>query len=169
MKKGKVPIPKEALEYIYAGVASGRALDNVLKDDFKGKPSPRHFWGWHMRDDTIKHNLACARLNGVEVHMEEAMSIADTPQIGEEVTTDVDEDGMSTKTKTADMLGHRKLQIETRIKRAQMIAPRKYGPSQTYRGDPEAPLEVNTSDKELARRLLFMVAKGDASEEDGDK
>jgi hypothetical protein len=124
-KRGPKPIDRsQALPLIYAEVAAGRALDRVLNDD-AGMPSARTFWRWHMEDKEIRHNLACARENGVERLMDECVGIADTPQEGVRTTTG--EDG-EVKEVREDMLGHRKLRIETRFKYAQMIAPRKYGP-----------------------------------------
>lgn len=93
------------LPRIYGEVASGRSLDRVLSDD-EGMPSPSTFWRWHMEDDEIRDNLARARDNGVEVHMDEIVTIAD----------DLTEDPAS-----------RRVRIDARTKRAQMIAPRKYG------------------------------------------
>lgn len=112
------------LPHIFGEVASGRALDRVLNED-EGMPSPSTFWRWHMDDEDIRDNLARARENGVERLMGECIDIADTPQEGVRTTTD--EDG-EVKEVREDMLGHRKLRIETRFKYAQMIAPRKYGP-----------------------------------------
>lgn len=95
----------KALPEIYGEVASGRSLDNVLSDE--GMPSPSTFWRWHMDDENIRDNLARARENGVERHMGEIVRISD----------EVDEDPAS-----------RRVRIDARVKAAQMIAPRKYGP-----------------------------------------
>lgn len=114
---------EEQLARIFAAVAEGRALSRVLRED-AGLPSHSEFWRWHMEDEAIRDNLARARQNGVEALLDEALDIADNPMEGETVTCGPD----GTTTKREDMLGHRKLQIETRIKRAQMMAPRKYGP-----------------------------------------
>lgn len=69
----------------------------------------------------------------MEALLDEALVIADTPEIGEEVTVekDTDEAGKPetvVKVRKGDMLGHRKLQIETRIKMAQMLKPKTYSP-----------------------------------------
>ena len=114
---------EDQLAHIFSEVASGRALTRVLDED-ENMPGRATFWRWHMEDESIRDNLARARENGVEVHMEEALAIADQTMEGETVT--VGPEGPITKRE--DMLGHRKLQIETRLKRAAMIKPRKYGP-----------------------------------------
>lgn len=147
---------EEQLAHIYAEVAGGRALDRVLREDASLGIPPKHiFWRWHMEDEEIRDNLARARLNGVEAHLEEALEIADTPQEGEEVT--VDEEG-NVKTKRFDMLGHRKLQIETRIKRAQMIAPRKYGPKMDLTTDGQ-PISHDPGDVAAKAAALLATAR----------
>jgi hypothetical protein len=40
------------------------------------------------------------------------------------------------------MLGHRKLQIETRLKLLAKFNPKKYGDRQILAGDPDSPFEV---------------------------
>lgn len=114
----------EVLPRIYQGVASGRSLYKVIHED-DGMPDYVTFWRWHMEDEEIRNNLARARENGVERLMDECVDIADTPQEG--VETEEDADGEVVKAKRADMIAHRRLRIETRLKYAQMIAPRKYG------------------------------------------
>jgi hypothetical protein len=99
------------LPHIYGEVASGRSLDSVLRQD-EGMPSPATFWRWHMADAEIRDNLARARENGVEIIMDECLEIADDES---------DED-------TGVTVQRAKLRVETRLKYAQMIAPRKYGP-----------------------------------------
>lgn len=87
-------------------------------------PAARTFWGWCYADDDLLQKVAHAREAGVEAIIDSTLDIADTQEEGEIVTEGPD----GTTTKREDMLGHRKLRIETRIKYAQMIAPRKYGP-----------------------------------------
>ena len=132
-KTGPKPMDrKEALAEIFAAVAGGLSLDKflTLNRDVKGIPSAATFWRWHMEDEAIRDNLARARENGVERLMDECVDIADTAHEGVEVEEDAD--GTVVKTKRGDMLGHRKLRIDTRLKYAQMIAPRKYAPMQKH-------------------------------------
>lgn len=146
---------EEQLAHIYGQVASGRALTRVLDND-EGMPSRTEFWRWHMDDETIRDNLARARLNGVESLLDEAIDIANTPQIGEVVTHKFDKDGEPIEEKrTEDMLGHRKLQVETRIKMAQMIAPRKYGPKVDVTSDNKPLAGVSAGD--VAARVAAIM------------
>ena len=125
------------LPLVYAGVAEGRALSNVLRDD--GMPSHSTFWRWHMEDEAVRDNLARARVNGVEVHMDDMLEISNTPMIGEKRT--VKADG-GIEIVQADMIEHRKLMIDTRLKRAQMLAPRKYGPKMALTDGDGGPLQI---------------------------
>ena len=133
------------LAHIYGEVAAGRALDRVLSED-EGMPGSSTFWRWHMADEQIRDNLARARENGVERLMGECVDIADTQEVGEIRT--VKADG-AIEVKTEDMLGHRKLRIETRMKYAQMIAPRKYGAKLDVTSGGEA---INLADAIAQRR-----------------
>jgi hypothetical protein len=64
--------------------------------------------------------------------------IADTPVFGQkQVMTD-----QGTATTVEDMLGHRKLQIETRLKLLAKWNPKKYGDRVQLAGDADSPLKV---------------------------
>lgn len=121
------------LEHIYGEVSSGRSLHSILLED-DDMPGSSTFWRWHMADEAVRDNLAHARLNGVEALMEKAVHVAENPQMGFSVTskpiTNKEGDVIAEveETKREDMLGHRRLMVDTYLKRAQMIAPRKYGP-----------------------------------------
>jgi hypothetical protein len=146
----------KAIPVILAGVAAGQALDVVLKDN-PDLPSPSTFWRWHMDDEKLRDNLARAREMGVEVHMDEALVIADTPMPGRIVTRKLDKDGKEyDEVRTEDMLGHRKLMVDTRIKRAQMIAPRKYGPKLDVTSDGE---KIQMDDVSVATRLASIFSE----------
>jgi hypothetical protein len=57
-----------------------------------------------------------------------------------------------------DMLGHRKLQVETRLKLLAKWDPRRYGDALKLSGDPEAPL-AGLTDAQLDERLAVLLAK----------
>jgi hypothetical protein len=109
------------LTHVYGEVAAGRSLDRVLRDD-ADMPDPATFWRWHLQDETIRDNLARARENGVERLMGECVDIAD------ETWNDTITDIAGNDKPNTEWISRSKLRIETRMKYAQMIAPRKYGP-----------------------------------------
>ena len=116
------------IAHILAEVSGGRNVARILRED-EGMPSKAVFWQWHFSDEQLQDQLARARENGIEALMDDAIDIAHTPMEGEIVTTESGgEGGPVTKTRREDMLGHRKLMIDTIIKAAQMMKPKKYGP-----------------------------------------
>lgn len=76
-------------------------------------PSRQTVYNWIEENEDLSLRFARARDFGFDEIAEDCLRIADTPMEGEEVTTD--NEGKIT-TKTGDMLGHRKLMIETRLK-----------------------------------------------------
>lgn len=108
-------------EAVLAWVAAGKTLR-----DFCRQPSMPHRSAidrWRAEDPAFQRRFARAREDGFDVIAEEALAIADSPKAGKIVT--VDKDGK--KTVTEDMLGHRKLQIETRLKLLAKWDPKRYG------------------------------------------
>lgn len=100
-------------------------------------------------------SIAQARARGYDALAEECLQIANTPLEGQETTTD--EKGTSVK--KGDMLGHRKLQIETRLKLLAKWDPRRYGDKLAVGGaDDLPPLKtdstVTLTAEEAYKRLL---------------
>lgn len=110
-----------AIGYILQRVSGGWSVARALREgrnDGVEVPSHRVFWSWHHDNVDLQHQLACARLNGVEANLEMIPDIADAAE-GD------DSDVSEFVRKDAKWA---RLRVETRIKMAQMIAPRKYGP-----------------------------------------
>jgi hypothetical protein len=151
-KVGRKPTPDDErldiIERVLIQVSCGRTVSEILAED-DGMPDQSTFWRWHFDDYAdLRGKLASARENGVEARMEEAVKVARSPMMGEIVTVerdpehqkDLDEggevssldgspyDGMIVKVRKEDMLGHRKLLVDTLIKSAQMLKPKTYGP-----------------------------------------
>jgi hypothetical protein len=84
---------------------------------------------WAQRDDEVSSAIARARILGFDAIAEECLEIANTPLDGEE--TKYNADGVVVERKRSDMLGHRKLQIETRLKLLAKWDPKRYGERQT--------------------------------------
>jgi hypothetical protein len=74
-------------------------------------------------DAAFAAQIARARDQGADAIAEEALAIADTTVEGVTLTTD----DRGTKEVRGDMLGHRKLQVETRLKLLAKWSPKKYG------------------------------------------
>jgi len=152
---------EDQLSHIYGQVATGRSLARVLREDDE-MPSATLFWRWHMDDETVRDNLARARMNGVEALLDEAVDIANTPQIGEVTITKPgsgDDATDKVEVRREDMLGHRKLQVETRVRMAQMIAPRKYGPKVDVTSDNKPLAGFSAGDMAARVASLMDVAR----------
>ena len=110
-------------------------------------PAWRTVYDWMYKDEALGDKgvglsaaIARARDIGYDAIAEECLYIADNVRLGQEET--FDDEG--SKVTIRDMLGHRKLQIETRLKLLAKWNPKKYGDRTTLAGDPEAPLQVST-------------------------
>lgn len=108
-------------EAVLAWVADGQTLRSFCR--LPGMPSRPTIDRWRAEDPVFASRFARAREAGADVIAEEALAIADTPQSGKIITTDKD----GKKTVTEDMLGHRRLQVETRIKLLAKWFPQRYG------------------------------------------
>ena len=105
----------------------------------------------------LKHaaRLARARELGYDALAEEALEISNTPVMGQkQVMGD-----SKTYTTVEDMLGHRKLQIETRLKLLACWDPKKYGNRTTLAGDAQNPVVIDAAKeaKDLLEALLLNV------------
>lgn len=124
-------------------LSDGVPLREICRRD--GFPAWQTVYDWMYRDDALgdegvglSRAIARAREAGYDAMAEECLLIADNPQWGQkQVMTDE-----GTSTTVEDMLGHRKLRIETRLKLLAKWNPKKYGDKVQVGGDPENPLEV---------------------------
>lgn len=117
-------------------LAEGTPLREICREE--GMPPWRTVYSWMERDADLAASIARARELGYDAIAEECLRIADTPQSGKKVT--MSEDGMTETVE--DMLGHRKLQIETRLKLLAKWNPKKYGERVQVAGDADNPLRV---------------------------
>lgn len=95
-----------------------------------------HLW-MHAHPD-FAERIRLARELGQDAIAEECLSLADTPLMGEVHT--VKPTGVEVKTE--DMLGHRRLQIDTRLKLLAKWNPKRYGDRITHAGDVDAPVTL---------------------------
>lgn len=103
-------------------IATGETLRDICRSAHM--PNFQRVYEWIDADEDFAGRIARARDIGFDAIAFEALKIADTPIEGVETTTK--DDGRVEK-KTGDMLGHRKLQVETRLKLLAKWSPKKYG------------------------------------------
>lgn len=103
----------------------GRSVRDILKE--KWAPSPSTFFQWLEDDEKKAKQYARACEIRADVLFDEMLSVAFTPEIGE--TLKVVQKGSNKeieKTK-GDMLGHRRLKVDTIKWAISRISPKKYG------------------------------------------
>ena len=127
----------ELADEICQRLSNGEPLRQICRDDHM--PAWQKIYEWMAKDEKLSGAIAHARDLGYDAMAEECLIIADTPQLGQ--TQVMDDKG--SKVTIEDMLGHRKLKIETRLKLLAKFNPKKYGERVQIAGSKEEPFEVN--------------------------
>ena len=139
------PNKEEIKAQIVAWLSEGKTLRDYCRQE--EKPSYPSIYRWLDEDKQFAIDYARAREVGFEILAEETLRIADTMHLGRKVVThsggDADEDVMTVTEE--DMLGHRKLQIETRLKLLAKWNPKKYGDKTILAGDDTAPVVIEAN------------------------
>lgn len=131
--------PKLADE-ICQRLSDGEPLRQICRDDHM--PAWQKIYEWMYKDAKLSGAIAHARDVGYDAIAEDCLKIADTIQIGtRRVYSSGAEDEDSLTVTEEDMLGHRKLQIETRLKLLAKFNPKKYGDKVVVGGAPGEPVE----------------------------
>lgn len=123
-------------------------------------PAWRTVYDWRTAHSEFSARFAQAREVGYDMIAEEALEIADTPEEG--VRTEETDDGY--KTVREDMLGHRRLRVETRLKLLAKWSP-KYGDKVDVTTGGEA---LNMSPEERATKLQALTAIAARRKQDHD-
>lgn len=148
---------KKVGDAICARLADGEPLRQICRDP--DMPAWRTVYDWKAADADFAARIAHAREAGHDAIAQECLEIADTPQIGE--TIEISPDGK--KVKREDMLGHRKLQVETRLKLLAKWDPKRYGDKMTQEltgagGGPIQHQVAQMSDDELDAAIAKAAA-----------
>lgn len=148
---------EELSEQICALVSNGVNLRSVCR--MEGMPAWRTVYDWVVDRPDFAARLARARDLGYDALAEEALEIANTPHLGQKkvYSSGAGEDEDSMTVTEDDMLGHRKLQIETRLKLLACWNPKKYGNKVAVGGDAENPIKIEAEVQ--AQELLAALLK----------
>ena len=138
-------------------VSNGVNLRKVCRMD--GMPAWRTVYDWVVARPDFAARLARAREMGYDALAEEALEISNTPHIGQKkvFSSGAEEKDDSVTVTEEDMLGHRKLQIETRLKLLACWDPKKYGNKVQLGGDADNPIKVEAEVQ--AEKLLGAMLK----------
>lgn len=102
-------------------IAEGEPLRAICRED--GMPAWRTVYLWREEDKEFDTAIARARNIGEEAILEDTLLIADTQERGQIITSKEWGDEI----REEDMIAHRKLKIETRLKLLAKWNPKKYG------------------------------------------
>ena len=134
-------------------ISNGKTLRDYCREP--GSPSWGTVYAWMVDDDAFAERFAHARELGEDAIAQECLTIADTPMIGiEEETSDTGK-----KIKKSDMLGHRKLRIETRMKLLAVWNPKKWGDKLGIGGADGLPPLKSMDDEALDAKIAALTKK----------
>jgi hypothetical protein len=124
------------IERILAGLSEGVPLAELCRAE--GMPNRRKVYEWMQVDPELSAHIARARDLGFDAIAEEALRIADTPHVG----VRLEEGPGGAKRVIEDMVAHRRLQVETRLKLLAKWSPRRYGEQVDVLNDGEVTVRV---------------------------
>jgi hypothetical protein len=131
----------ELADEICQRLSDGEPLRQICRDEHM--PAWQKIYEWMYKDPKLAGAIAHARDVGYDAIAEDCLKIADTLHIGTRrvYSSGADDDEDSLTVTEEDMLGHRKLQIETRLKLLAKFNPKKYGDKVVVGGAPGEPVE----------------------------
>ena len=143
----------ELAEEVCARLEKGESLRAICKSEHMPNEAVVRHWVIDDRCGFASH-YAKARDTGLDVMADQIIEIADTPQYGLKVETS--ESGV--KEIRGDMLGHRRLQVDTRKWYLSKLAPKRYGDrtAMELTGADGGPVQF--SDTERAARIAAILA-----------
>lgn len=144
---GLIHKPEDHMDKICEWISEGKTLRDYCRQP--GCPSFSKVYTWMENDAAFAARFARARDTGHDVIAQECLAIADTPVEGKRIKKT--EDGMEVVIE--DALGHRKLQIETRLKLLAKWNPKKYGDKTIHTGDEDNPIAI----AEITRKVVKNV------------
>lgn len=114
---------QEIADAICDQLASGKSLTSICKSE--DMPGTSTVFRWLAAHADFRDMYARAREAQADALFDETLDIADTPVTGEK--TKIDKDGNVIEMTKADMIEHRRLQIDTRKWVAAKLRPKVYG------------------------------------------
>ena len=146
-------------------LATGKPLTQICS--LEHMPGWTTVWDWQQKYPEFAEDFARARSLGFDAIAEEMFYIADTPCVGEEI--ELDADGNITKIKRGDMLGHRRLQVDTRARLLAKWDRKRYGDhTQTEISGPYGGPIVYQDETARAARVAHLLVLAKQRESDAN-
>ena len=140
--------------HLLTEIAEGRSVREICRDD-EGMPSRKHVYAEAQRDAAFGDQYARALEIRADVLFDQMLEIADTPVAGERAKII---DGKCVEVTRADMIEHRRLQVEARKWAIGRMNPKKYGDKLALGGADDLPaIKSEMSLDEAGRRLAFIL------------
>jgi hypothetical protein len=144
----------ETREEICRRLIEGESLRAICATD--GMPGKSTVCRWLAADGEFREQYARARELQAETLADEILDIANTPVIGQKVTTKADG---SVETVEGDMIDHRRLQVDARKWVASKLLPKKYGEAALIKhADSDGNRLANVDDSSRLAQLAALVA-----------
>jgi hypothetical protein len=134
-----IPYDEAIADAVCDAIASSSLGLAAIIKDLDVAVSPSLIYKWIQQNDAFRERYARAKAEQARVMADEITEIADSPEVGEIVTTkpvvfegsmlkdSAGEVVLQTEVKRSDMLEHRKLRIESRKWLAAKLLPKVYG------------------------------------------
>lgn len=123
-------------------IANGDSLRSICKEE--GFPSKSTVLKWIFKDQNKEFSDQYDKAREIQAQLlaDEIVEIADTPKLG--IIQKLDASGAIIETKQEDMLGHRRLQVDSRKWYLSKVLPKIYGDKMEHSGPGGGPfvLEV---------------------------
>lgn len=156
---GRPPIPYDPRigEEICERIVSSRmglewVLDTMRSEpEFAATPSLPTVYKWMEQNPKFLEDSARARTLSADTYVDAAIQEAHSSRLGV-IETDSEKDGKSTK--TADNVERSKLIVQTLLKRAGQLNPKKYGDRTIHAGDKDNPLTVDIDRESVIAKIL---------------
>lgn len=138
---------------ILGGLSDGIPLTIICQPT--NMPGVRTVYDWMESNPGFSADIARARDSGWDRIAHDCLKIADTTEVGETVTEKPD----GVEIKRGDMLGHRRLRVETRLKLLAKWDPKRYGDKVTTEisgpdGKPIQSQTAHTVSEEMQEAIL---------------
>lgn len=153
---------QKVADEIVERLSDGEPLRQICRSE--GMPAWRTVYGWMDADKEFAARIARGRELGEEAIAQECLRIADTPLVGTKTTTKAS----GVETTETDMIEHRRLQIDTRLKLLAKWNPKKWGDKVAIGGASDLPPVETSATLNVSglstETLAEILAAKDASE-----
>lgn len=148
MARPSIPFDQRIADEICERLVESRmGLEHVLdtmraEPDFEATPTLPTIYKWMISEKEFFEASARARLLSADTYADAAVNEAHTQRIGRIDGVKETKDGTFSESKVIDNVQRSQLIVQTLMKRAGQLNPKKYGERTTLAGDPENPIDL---------------------------